>query len=73
MRAILVLGAVLVVAGILALVIPYVSFTETRRVVDVGPLKIDAQQERVIPIPAIAGIIAVAAGLGCIFMARKKA
>ena len=45
MRPILVLGAVLIVAGILALVVPYISFTETKRVVDVGPLKIDAKQE----------------------------
>ncbi len=73
MRPVLVLGAVLIVVGILALVIPYISFTETRRVVDVGPLKVDAKQERVIPIPAIAGIVAVAAGLGCVFMARKRA
>ena len=73
MRPILVLGAVLIVAGILALVIPYISFTETRRVVDIGPLKVDAKQERVIPIPAIAGIIAVIAGLGCVYMARKRA
>ena len=73
MRPILVLGAVLIVVGILALVIPYISFTETKRVVDVGPLKVDAKQERVIPIPAIAGIIAVAAGLGCVYMGRKSA
>ncbi len=73
MRPILVLGAVLIVAGIIALVVPYISFTETRRVVDLGPLKVDAKQERVIPIPAIAGIIAVAAGLGCVYMSRKRA
>jgi uncharacterized membrane protein YidH (DUF202 family) len=73
MRPILVLGAVLIVAGILALVVPYISFTETRRVIDAGPLKVDAKQERVIPIPAIAGVIAVIAGLGCIYMARKQA
>jgi uncharacterized membrane protein YidH (DUF202 family) len=73
MRPILVLGAVLIVVGILALVIPYISFTETKRVVDIGPLKVDAKQERVIPIPAIAGVIAVMAGLGCVYMARKRA
>jgi uncharacterized membrane protein YidH (DUF202 family) len=73
MRPIAILGAVLIVAGILALVVPYISFTETRRVVDAGPLKIDAQQERVIPIPAIAGVVAVIAGLGCVYMGRKRA
>ena len=72
MRPILVLGAVLIVAGILALVIPYISFTETRRVVDLGPLKVDAKEQRVIPIPAIAGVVAVIAGLGCVYMARKR-
>lgn len=73
MRPLAILGAVLIVVGILALVVPYVSFTETRRVVDLGPVKVDAKEQRVIPIPAIAGVVAVMAGLGCVFMARKRA
>ena len=40
-------------------------------VVDAGPLKMTADQERIIPIPTIAGIIAVVVGAGLIFYGRK--
>lgn len=71
MCSIQILGAVLIVAGILALVIPYISITQTRRVVDLGSLRIDAQEHRVIPLPAIAGVIAVITGLSCVYLARR--
>ena len=41
--------------------------------VDAGPLKITADQQRVVPIPTIAGIAAVVVGLGLVFMSRKSA
>ena len=40
---------------------------------DAGPIKITQEQERVIPIPTIAGIVAVAVGLGLVLVARKRA
>lgn len=73
MRPLLILGIVLVVAGIVALVVPYIVLTDTKQVIDLGPLSIEAKEQRVIPIPAIAGIASVVAGLACLFMARRRA
>ena len=67
------IGIVLIVLGVAGLVVENVSFTERRTVLDVGPLKVQADEQRVVPIPTIAGIAAVAVGLGLVFMGRKRA
>lgn len=71
MRPLVVLGALLIAIGIAGLVIDNISFTEKRVVVDAGPLKVTADQQRTIPIPSIAGVIAVIAGIGLVFFGRQ--
>lgn len=73
MKPIAVLGVLLIALGVAGLLIANISFTEKTVVVDAGPLKITADQERTIPIPSIAGIIAVAVGAGLLFYGRNKA
>ncbi len=73
MKPLALIGIVLIVLGIVGLAVDNISFTERRTVVDAGPLKITADQQRTIPIPTIAGIAAVVVGLGLIFMSRKSA
>ncbi|HJQ57731.1 MAG TPA: hypothetical protein VJ890_12530 [Vineibacter sp.] len=73
MRMLVIVGIVLVVAGIAALVVPYIVVTDTKQVLNVGPLSIEAKEQRVIPIPMIAGIAAVVAGVACLFVARRNA
>ena len=66
-------GVLLIVLGVIGLVVENVSFTERRTVLDVGPIKVQADEQRIVPIPTIAGIGAVAVGLGLLFMSRKRA
>jgi uncharacterized membrane protein YidH (DUF202 family) len=66
-------GIVLIVLGIAGLAVANISFTERKTVVDAGPLKITADQQRTVPIPTIAGIAAIVVGLGLVFMSRKSA
>ena len=73
MRGLVLIGVLLVGLGIAGLVVENVTFTETEEVVDIGPLEIQTEGEHNIPIPTIAGIIAVVAGLGLIFAGRKQA
>ena len=68
-----ILGVLLIALGVAGLVIANISFTEKKVIVDAGPLKITADQERSFPIPTIAGIIAVAVGAGLLFYGRNKA
>ena len=71
MRNLLLIGVLLVVLGIAGLIIQNVTFTETKQVVDIGRLQISAEEQHNVPIPAIAGIVAVLAGLGMIFASRR--
>src|SRR5947207_13609650 len=66
-------GILLIVMGVIGLVIANVSFTERKTVLDAGPIQITQEQEKVVPIPTIAGIVAVAVGLGLVLVGRKRA
>jgi hypothetical protein len=71
MKPIAVLGVLLIAIGIAGLLIANISFTEKKVIVDAGPLKVTADQQRNIPIPTIAGVIAVVVGAGLLFYGRK--
>ncbi|HSH99442.1 MAG TPA: hypothetical protein VLA02_02480 [Reyranella sp.] len=73
MKPLVILGILLIALGVAGLAIDNISFTERRTVVDVGPLKVTADEQKSIPIPTIAGIAAVVVGLGLVFMSRKRA
>jgi uncharacterized membrane protein YidH (DUF202 family) len=73
MKPLALIGVVLIVLGIAGLVVANVSFTERKTVLDAGPLKITADEQHTVPIPTIAGIVAVVVGLGLVFMSRKSA
>ncbi len=73
MRNMLWVGVLLVVLGIAGLVVQNVQFTETKKVIDIGPLQVNSEEKHNVPIPTIAGIIAVVAGLGIVFASRRTA
>lgn len=70
MKPLAILGVLLIAIGIAGLAIDNISFTERKTIVDAGPLKVTADEQRTIPIPTIAGIVAVIAGAGLLFMGR---
>ncbi len=71
MKPIAVLGVLLIAIGVAGLLIANISFTEKKVIVDAGPLKVTADQQRNIPIPTIAGVIAVVVGAGLLLYGRK--
>jgi hypothetical protein len=73
MKPLAMIGIVLIVLGVIGLVVENVSFTERKTVLDVGPLKVQADEQKVVPIPTIAGVAAIVVGLGLVFMGRKRA
>jgi hypothetical protein len=72
MKPMAILGVLLIAIGIAGLAIDNISFTERKTIVDAGPLKVTADEQRTIPIPTIAGIVAVIAGAGLLFMGRAS-
>ncbi len=73
MKPIALFGLVLIALGVIGLVVANVSFTERKTVLDAGPLKITKDEEKTIPIPTIAGIVAIVAGLGLFAVSFRRA
>ena len=73
MRNLMMVGVVLVVLGIAGLIVQNVQFTENKKVLDVGPLELRSEEQHNIPIPTIAGVLAIVAGLGTILASRRSA
>ena len=71
MKPIAILGVLLIAIGVAGLLIANISFTEKKVIVDAGPLKVTADQQHTIPIPSIAGVLAVVVGAGLLFYGRR--
>ena len=74
MKPITIVGALLLVLGLVALVYQGVTYTSRETVLDIGPLHATADTQKTLPLPPLVGGIAVAAGvLLLISNARKQA
>jgi uncharacterized membrane protein YidH (DUF202 family) len=65
------IGVVLIVLGVAALAFGGFTYTTRDRVVDMGPLKVDADQQHSLPVAPIAGVAAVVAGLVLVVSGSK--
>jgi drug/metabolite transporter (DMT)-like permease len=65
-------GILLVVVGVVALVYGGITYTSRETVVDIGPIHATADRERTLPLPPIAGIVAVAGGVALLVSANRK-
>jgi uncharacterized membrane protein HdeD (DUF308 family) len=66
-----VVGIILIVAGIVMLVFRGFSFTQEKKVVDLGPLEINKEEKKNVSWPLYAGGIAVLAGIVLVVADRK--
>ena len=71
MRALLIIGVLLVVFGIVALGFQSVTFFTPERVVDAGPLKVDVQRPHTIVFHPVAGVAALGAGLLLVWLGYR--
>ncbi len=63
MRALAIVGVLLIVLGVVSLGFQTVTYYTPERVVNAGPLQIDMQRPHTIVINPIVGIVAVLAGV----------
>ena len=63
MKPIAITGIVLIVLGLAALVYGGITYTSRETVIDIGPIQATADRERTFPLPPVAGVVAVAAGI----------
>lgn len=67
-----VLGIALIAVGILMLVFRGFSFTQEKKIVDIGPIEINQKQKKSVDWPLYAGVIALGAGVVVLVAANKK-
>ena len=64
-------GIVLIVLGLAALAYQGFSYTSRETVIDIGPIKATADTRKTVPIPPIAGVVAVVAGIALVFAGKR--
>lgn len=67
-----ILGIALIIIGILMFVFRNISFTQDKKVIDLGPLQVNRKEEKTIGWPIYAGGIAVVAGIALVALDRNK-
>ena len=72
MNGIKLIGAALIVAGVLGLVYGGFSYTKDTTAVKVGPLELTVQEKETVNVPLWAGIGAILVGGGLVAMGGRK-
>ncbi|MDB5368217.1 MAG: hypothetical protein JWM77_4144 [Rhodospirillales bacterium] len=72
MKALAVIGIVLMLGGVAALAIGGFSFTSKETVAKIGPLDVQADRERGFYIPPIAAVAAIVVGGALVFAGRSS-
>ena len=72
MKPMMLLGVVLILAGVAGLFVSRVSWTETKPLVKAGPIQINHEEDHSLWIPTAAGVVSVIAGLGLVMVSRRS-
>jgi hypothetical protein len=72
MKPMTLVGAVLIILGVLALAYQGITYTTREKVIDLGPIKATVDKEKSIPLPPIFGALALAGGVVLVFMGARK-
>ena len=72
MNALVIVGAILIVGGAMALFYRGIPYTSRDVVIDVGPLKVNADTNKTWPVPPILGGLAIAGGVVLIVVGAKR-
>jgi drug/metabolite transporter (DMT)-like permease len=73
MRPGTVLGALLILAGVIALSVGGFSFSTRDKVAEIGPVQVTTEHERAVPLSPLLGAIAIGAGVILIVASSRKA
>lgn len=67
-----IVAIVLIVLGAISLAYGGVTYTTREKVLDLGPIEATAERNKTLPLPPILGGLALAAGVGLLFVGGKK-
>jgi len=72
MKPVTVIGVILIVIGVVALAYQGITYTTSEKVVDLGPLKVETEREKTIPLPPVVGIAALVGGVVLVAVSRRR-
>lgn len=72
MRALVVIGVVLIALGVVALAYQGFTYTTQEKVAEIGPFKATVEKEKTVPIPPIIGGVAIAAGVAFVIAGFRR-
>jgi len=72
MRALVVIGVLLILFGVVALAFQGFTFFTTERVVDAGPFKVDVQRPHTIIFHPVVGLAALAGGAVLVIVGSRS-
>jgi hypothetical protein len=72
MKPITVIGIILIVLGVVALAYQGITYTTNEKVVDLGPLKVEAKREKTIPLPPVLGALALVGGIVLVIAGSRR-
>jgi drug/metabolite transporter (DMT)-like permease len=71
MKPVAVLAIILIVIGVIALAYGGFSFTTREKVAEVGPLKIEKNKTRSVPLSPVLGVLALVGGVALLVVGRR--
>jgi len=72
MKPLMILGIVLIVLGVVGLTVQGFSYTTREKVIDIGDVEITAETRKTVPVPLVAGGLALAGGIVAVLVASRK-
>ena len=72
MKAISLVGILLIVLGVAALAYQGIKYTSRETVVDIGPLHATTEREKTFPLPPVLGGVLVAGGVALLIAGARK-
>jgi hypothetical protein len=71
-RTLVLIGLLLICAGVIGLTTRFISYTKSEKVAEIGPIEIQKEETKTIPIPELAAVLAVFAGIGLVFAGSRS-
>jgi uncharacterized membrane protein YidH (DUF202 family) len=65
-------GILLIVVGVIGLAVGGINYTRREKVIDIGPIEATTEKHERIPLPPVAGGLALAAGVVLLLAGNKR-
>ena len=72
MKPAVIVGVILIVLGAVALAYQGITYTTQEKVVDLGPLKVEAKKEKTIPLPPLLGALLLVGGVVLVAVSARR-